>query len=39
MELMMGIVRAALRAIQTKVETPTLFQASDAPSQEAVHAS
>ena len=38
-EVMMGIVRAALRAVQTKVETPTLFEASDAPSQEAVHAS
>ncbi|MCI0438906.1 MAG: hypothetical protein L0177_07205 [Chloroflexi bacterium] len=38
-ELMMRIVRTALRAIQTPVTGPTLFEPSETPSQEPVYAS
>jgi hypothetical protein len=38
-ELMLRIVRTGLRALETQVTGPTLFEPSEAPSQEAVHAS
>lgn len=37
--LMLRITRTALRALQTPVITPTLFEPSEEPTQEAVHAS
>ena len=38
-ELSLNIVRTALKAIQTPVTGPTLFEPSEWQSQEAVHAS
>ena len=37
--LMMRITQAALRALQTEVDKPTLFEPFDEPTKEAVHAS
>jgi len=38
-ELMMRITETAVKALETEVDKPTLFEPSEAPSQEAVHAS
>ncbi len=37
--LMLRITQAALRALETEVDKPTLFEPSDEPLREAVHAS
>lgn len=37
--LMMRITEAAMQALQTKVDKPTLFEPSEESTQEAVHAS
>jgi betaine reductase len=39
MDLMMRIVRAALKALQTPVSGPTLFEPSETASQEPAHVS
>ncbi len=38
-DLMMRITRAALTALETEVDKPTLFEPTDEPMKEAVHAS
>ncbi len=38
-ELMLRITEAAMRALETEVDKPTLFEPSEEPLQEAVHAS
>ncbi len=38
-DLMMRITQAALTALVTKVDAPTLFEPSDEPMKETVHAS